>query len=368
MKKFLTLIVGLTALFSVGCDPMEDVYDDLNIQEEGVQGNVDYTLVEDDYKETLKLNYANFNSTEDAKTLIPEVLDVQYPALGKNSLAFVTYDLYASRPTEDSLVTYTVTTADYDSNEETAKYDNFDDEAQIYTFLDAKYPDAVNRMLVSLTYKFYSGSLKTLNNGFLYVDGEWTFIQGFTDDEYKEMGESYANFSSEDEAEAKIPVYLEDMFKYDPVEAGYVQPIMYKLYTGGKTVSYVKYFLYNGEEWVVYDNVLQKTLQFGHDGTTWVPDNTIQYSFVSSDYNLVANELSSKYPDAADNLSTFGNFNKSRWDDDMILEAINVVLDNLDPNAEVSQKYVLKYSVYAGSTSDESRSVIKAEDGSWVDL
>ena len=137
MKKFLTLIVGLTALFSVGCDPMEDVYDDLNIQEEGVQGNVDYTLVEDDYKETLKLNYANFNSTEDAKTLIPEVLDVQYPALGKNSLAFVTYDLYASRPTEDSLVTYTVTTADYDSNEETAKYDNFDDEAQIYTFLPA---------------------------------------------------------------------------------------------------------------------------------------------------------------------------------------------------------------------------------------
>lgn len=367
MKKFFTLIVGLTTLVSVGCDPMDDVYDDLDIQDDKISATIDYTLEEKDYTDILNLNYSNFNSTDDAKNLVPQVLNEKYPALGEGSLASVTYDIYSSRPTEDSLVSYTVTTEDYDTYEETAEYNNFEENDQIYTFLNDKYPDAVNRMLVSLTYKFYDGTAKTLNNGFLYLENEWVFIQGFTEDEYAEMGESYANFSNEDEAYQKIPIYLEDKFKYETVEEGDVQPIMYKLYQSGQTVSFVKYFIYDGEMWSAYDNVLTETLQFGHDGETWVPDNTVQYTFTGSDYNLVASQLSSEYPDATSNLSDYGNFNKSSWNEDMLLEAINIVLDNLAPNAEVDQKYVVKYTVYSGGTSDETRSVIKSEEGSWVD-
>ncbi|MCL6219659.1 hypothetical protein [Zunongwangia pacifica] len=367
MKKIFTLIVGLTTLFSVGCDPMDDIYDDLNIQDNEIQGNIDYTLEEKDYTDILDLNYSNFNSVDDAKSLIPQVLSEKYPALGKGSLASVTYDIYSSRPKEDSLIVYSATNDDYAKYGDD-KYPNWDGMSQIYDFLKGEYPDAENRTLVSLTYDYFDGGTKELNNGFFYVNGEWMFIQGFTQEEYAEMGESYANFSNEDEAYQKIPIYLKDKFKYETVEAGDIQPIMYKLYKSGKTVSYIAYFIYDGEMWSIYDNVLSQTLQFGHDGETWIPDNTIQYSFTSEDYTLAANELSSKYPDATDNLSNYGNFNKSRWDDDMLLEAINVVLDNLSPNAEVGQKYVVKYTVYAGGTSDETRSVIKSEDGSWVDL
>ena len=37
---------------------------------------------------------------------------------------------------------------------------------------------------------------------------------GFTAEEYATMGEGYSNFSSEDEALAKIPVFLLEKFRY----------------------------------------------------------------------------------------------------------------------------------------------------------
>jgi hypothetical protein len=49
----------------------------------------------------------------------------------------------------------------------------------------------------------------------------------------------------------------------------------------------------------------------------------------------------------------------------MLIEAFNVVLDNLSPDAENDQKYILTYLIYNGSTQDESMGVIKA-DGEWV--
>lgn len=74
--------------------------------------------------------------------------------------------------------------------------------------------------------------------------------------------------------------------------------------------------------------------------------------------------------DLPDNVGFFGSFDRRSgsanfWNNDMLLEAFNVLLDSIDPSAQEDQKYVLTYVIYNGSTTDESMSVIKT-GGVWV--
>ncbi|MGB8375138.1 MAG: hypothetical protein WCE57_07455, partial [Salegentibacter sp.] len=78
MKKLLILI-GVVGLFSaVGCNPMDDIYDEIDTSLK-VEGTVDYTLTDDDYG-TLLLEQNNFSSLDEAKALIPALLKEKYPA------------------------------------------------------------------------------------------------------------------------------------------------------------------------------------------------------------------------------------------------------------------------------------------------
>ena len=129
--------------------------------------------------------------------------------------------MYSPKYDEKSLEVYTVTAADYADNGH--HYGNFSKSSHISDFLDIKYPDPANRLLVSLTYKYYSGSVSTLNNGFLYVNGPWEMATGILMMNITAMGEGYSNFSSEDEALTKIPVFLTDKFKYVDKSAGDIE-------------------------------------------------------------------------------------------------------------------------------------------------
>ena len=310
MKKTVYLLLAFIGIALTSCEPMEDIHNQIDAQIEGAAaGSVEYTLTEDNYKKDLGLNYANFNSVADAKELIPGLLSDLYPSLGKTSSANVTFDIFAPKPSADTIISYEVTVDDYDAYPASEKYNNFDDMDQVYTFLNDKYPDAGNRTLVSLTYKFYDGTLHTYNNGFFYVDGDWQFIPGITDEEYTMMGEGYPDFSSKDEAAQKLPIFLKEKYKYDTVEAGDIQPIMYKYYSGGLKTD-IMYFVYDGVNWSVYNNTVTQTIQFGHNGTTWVPDNTIRYSLNSTDYAIIAGALADKYPGPVDNMTSFSDFDR----------------------------------------------------------
>ena len=382
MKNLAYLYTFFLGLLLLSCEPMEDIHAEVDAQSSVILGDVAFTMSDEDYDQ-LDLGYGNFNSVADAKDMIPGLLTSKYPVWGEGSSALVTFNIYAPLRTERSLEVYTVTTADYDANPETARFNNFDDMGQIYDFLDTKYPNPSNRLLVSLTYKFYDGSVNTLNNGFLYNNNTWNFLQGFTDDEYEAMGEGFPNFSSEDEAEEKIPLYLKEKYFFKNRDAGAIESIMYKLYVtdvddvdgDGRvndrtTYSYVSYYIYDGVDWGPYTNEVQETVQFGHDGEKWVPDNTIKYRLTSTDIALIESSFESKYPGPADNVGFFGSFDRrsgssNYWSDEMLLEAFNVVLDNNNPTAEDGQKYVLTFVIYNGSTVDESMRVIK-ENGEWV--
>ena len=170
---------------------------------------------------------------------------------------------------------------------------------------------------------------------------EWHKIAGFTPAQYNAMGEGFPNFSSHDEAEAKTPIALLDVFKFEPKSAGDIVSTMYELYKGGGvTKSYTANYVFDGTSWSKYNNVANETIKFGHDGTTWVPDNTIKYTLTGADYTLVGNGRYSNFDVRA---------GKAEESETVRLDKINTILLNNFPNAAEGQKYVVAYNIYNGA-------------------
>ncbi len=377
MKKSVYLLMMFLGLAFTSCEPMDDIHEEVDaaIANKPIAGNIDYTMVEDDYTADaedggLGLRYPNFSSVTEAQDLIPELLSMKYPVWGEGSIANVTFDIYAPVVTPKTVVSYEVTTEDYDSYDATAKYNNFDSMSQIYTFLNDKYPDVENRTLVVLSYVYYDGSTHDYVNGFLYNDDEWQLIPGITEEEYAMMGESYPNFSSVDEAEAKLPIFLNDKYKYENPTAGTVKPVFYQWYSKG-IHNEVAYFVYDGTSWSVYDNLISQTAQFGYTDGHWETDNTIQYTLVPADYAYIGSVFAETYVDPAWSVGNYNNFdrrdgNRNQWTDAMILEAMNALLNGkVAPDAAEGQKFVMTFDIYDGNAGTESVALIK-QDGVWV--
>ncbi|MDO7136938.1 hypothetical protein [Algibacter lectus] len=383
MKKFIYLLMAIGFVFT-SCNPMEDIYADIdaNLAKEGIVAkDFDYTLTEADYTDEIEdgglgLNYPNFSSDDEAKELISSFLNAKYPYFGvafkadgtidEASSAIVTYALY-NKINSYSAEIREVEYAEY-SPITGNTYGNFDENSHLQDYLNQEYPDAEDDDFVSLRYDYYSdGVNSTVANGFVYQgDSIWMQISGFSEAEYEAMGESFPNFSSEDEAETKIPLALST----EDVEFGTVKPVMYELYSSGVTTSYTIAFMFNDVEWVEYNNVQSKRLQFGHDGTNWVPDNTITYVMGAADYAAVVSALEGTYPTQTASVGNYSNFdrrsgNAAYWSTDMLVEAVNVVLDNVAPSAEENQKYTVTFDIYNGSNTTENISVIKT-GGVWV--
>lgn len=347
MKKIIYCLVILGVTFT-GCNPLEDINSDLAAIESVIVGDVEYTLTDGDYDD-LDKTYGNFNSVDEAKELIPELLSDLHPVWGEGSSALITFKWYNPIDTYSAII-YEL---DYDEYEPITgdTYGNFSSGGDVYDYLDAKYPTPSEGDFVSLRYDYYSGTTNTLTNGFAYEDGEWTSFTGFTEDQYSAMGEGYPNFSSEDEANMKIPIALIDVYKYDTLSAGDIVLSMYELYIGGgDTESYTAAYIYDGEAFSAYTNVAEETIQFGHDGTTWVPDNTIKYTLTDADYELVGNGF-------------YSNFDvRAGKDEETVasrLAKINTILLNNSPSDEEGQKYIVSYNVYNGTNAIYTMSVIK---------
>jgi len=363
MKKILVLLTVFSMVFT-SCEPLEMINAEADAMPNPIVGDVIFTMSDDDY-EVVDRSYGNFDSEAQAKEMIPTLLNSKYPVWGNKSSAIVTFKIYSKKNDEKSLESYEVSDQDYTDGGH--NYGNFSRASHITDFLDTKFTSPANRLLVSLTYKYYSGSVATLNNGFLFNNGAWEFVQGFTDEEYNEMGESYPNFSNDDEAFAKIPLFLLDKYKFAGKKDGDVVSAMYKVYVGGGvTESYVAYFVYDGSAWSQYNNTINETIQFGHDGNTWVPDNTIKYTLIrNGDYEYMASQLTTaEYAGLIGNLSTYGDFDYN-WSDAQIQFALALFLDYLDPDAAEGQKYILTYVIYDNGENDYQTGFIKT-DGAWI--
>ena len=282
--------------------------------------------------------------------MIPGLLSDMFPVWGKNSSALVTFKFY-NRVNTYSKNVYALSDAEH--NAITGKtYGNFDKSYHLTNYLDATYTAPNEGDFVSLRYRWYAGGETTKTDGFAYLGGEWIRFIGFTVDEYKAMGESYPNFSSHDEAAAKMPISLADVYKYNQQNAGTIVSAMYELYKGGGvTKSYTSNFIFDGTAWSKYNNVMGEILQFGHDGTTWVPDNTIKYTLTQADYDLVGN-------------GRYGNFDvRSGKDEETVaarLAKINTILLNNFPGDADGQKYIVSYNIYNGANGIWTMAIIKS--------
>lgn len=195
---------------------------------------------------------------------------------------------------------------------------------------------------------------------YTYNGGEWVPAEGvyyLSAADFDSMGEGsgqpgqYNNFSSSVSPDAYLPTFLG--IKYPYAMEGDELFVIYPYYSsssGAQTRGNL-YTVINGV-WTGFKSTIDTTLQFAHDGSVWVPDNTIKYTLTGADYSFIVSSYGDTYPTQTGNMDSYGNFNGFSWTPEMILDVINGVLFNNYPNAQEGQKFSVTYSIYDGSTHD----------------
>jgi hypothetical protein len=390
--KLFSLVVAL--IMVIGCDPLEDIYDKLDKNPAPITADLELTLEDDDYELSgieSAANYHNFSSIDDAKEGIPNILDAKYPQLGKTSSALVHYDLYqgsvkylyddyeadyAGGVVSNPIPTYTVQQSDYDEILGTPNYGNFDNMDDVNAFLNWKYPSVGANEGVVLTYDWYptpEGGNPT-SGTFTKHYGVWYFhrILSAEDGDYEYMQRGSRDyFSSSSDAEEKIPVWLKPQFPYAKAGDRYLVQYLFRDYDDtddngwAKEKPRVVLSEYNGSEWEMITSITQMSLQLGHNGTVWEPDNTIKYTLTSSDYADIAAAYADINPSGSGSMTTYGNYDLALWSTEQIQESIGGQLLNIFPSAAEGQKYLVTYKFYSGGVGTSTVHLILT-DGVYV--
>jgi len=369
---------------------------------------IDYTLTDDDFDLVGNGRYDNFDvrvgrdeeDIEVRRAKIQTILLNNFPDAADATKYNVTYEVYgADTDTLDMLLqqqqnepdaslttNYTLSDDDFELVGN-GNYNNFDIRAgrdeetvearrvKIEVILLNNFPATAAGDLYNVTYAIYNGSAGTLNM-LLEFDGtgytifsttsyelydfvleessarftltnEWAAPITFTNAEYTLMGQRYPNFSDNDEAIYKIGIYLRTLYQFASPDD--FVAVEYNYYSGGVSQRSVNY-VFDGSVWNSIDTVIEETIKFGHDGTAWVPDNTIKYTLTAADYALVGN-------------GNYGNFDvrpgKDEEAESVRLDKVNTILLNNFPSDAEGQKYIVSYNIYNGAAGIWSLSVIK---------
>ena len=104
MKKIIYLSAFL-GIILMGCNPNEDIYNDIDGQENPVVGTDAFKMSSDDYAELsdetnndFYETYESFSSIDDAKSVLPEFIADRYPFWGKGSSVTVDFNLFDGNP------------------------------------------------------------------------------------------------------------------------------------------------------------------------------------------------------------------------------------------------------------------------------
>ena len=221
-----------------------------------------------------------------------------------------------------------------------------------------------------------SGDTDAKGEYFVYEGGSWEEAEDvyyLSSSDYDSMGEGsgqpgrFDNFSSSTPADNYLPTFLSITYPFAQEEDQMF--VIYKYFSSNSGLgTRGNLYTYTNGQWVGNQSVIETSLQFGLENGIWVPDNTIRYTLTGDDYAIVVTELAgvAGFESAVDNLDSFGNFNRTgTWTDDMIITALSVVLNNLNPSAEELQKYVLTIATWAPGNSTEDWEMIKYE-GEWI--
>ncbi len=373
MKKILFLLVSITAIGFTACNPLDDTYNQLDkdaaAKGEGYSKDLTLALTENDYKllkgetasgATNAAKYFDFSSNDEAKVLIPIILNKKYPQLGKNSSALVAYDVYNSVAFK-SEISHTITSDEYTAGG--FKYGNLSSDADIEKAAFSIYgDDVVDGKTLNLTYLYYSGGVSTRTSKVVFWGGTWHLAYVLTSADYTAMGQKFPDFNDKAVAKSYIETYMGIKFPYGN-KAGDYKAIIYDYYANKTDTDVLLIFKYGGSMWASVPDIQQFSLQFGHDGTTWVPDNTIKYTFLIADYQEIAKATADDAAKAS--LAKYNDFDLSLWTTDEINASIAARLKILFPSAKVGQKYAVTYIAYSGGASNVTVKFILNANGSY---
>ncbi|WP_372793833.1 hypothetical protein [Lutibacter sp.] len=212
---------------------------------------------------------------------------------------------------------------------------------------------------------------KTYTDVYYTFNGEYwnpsTNVYYLTSDDYDSMGTAsgqpgkYNNFDSGIAPANYLPTFLALAHPFAQEEDALI--VMYKYYISG-TGTRVR-----GNLYTVIDGVWtahSSSLQFGHDGNSWLPDNTIKYTLVNSDYEYMSAQLSGdpEYADLWDSLGYYHDYDY-HWTEAQIVHSLGILANNINPTAEEGQKYTFTYLLYDNGLNTVSTNVILT-NGVWV--
>lgn len=387
MKNLKYLLLSL-AIGLLSCESeLEKTYDELGNIPGPVKTDLKYTLVDADYAgidPTSKTDdYEKFKgipSEEDAIAKIPAII-IKKLVRVEGAIAVVNYNLYRPSATITATTAYTVTDDDYASQGgNVARFKNFSSEADIVKFLKYKFPAAVKGNVIKLSYNYNVSSVATpMTKSFLFNSSlTWETTFALSAANYTTLGQSFANFSDKAIAEKRIAIYLKSTEK-PFANTGDIQSVIYVYsYVDSGNVrrneDTLLQYQYDGTEWKVIPALTQQISNFKFKNGVWVSNNVIKYTFVKADYDAAAAGLKSETElvNQVTNLTSFGNFSRgsgtTAWSDDAMLKAFNVVLKKNYPNAEIDQEFLLTVSVYRGSATTESFTVVLDSNKNYIYL
>lgn len=369
MKKLLYLLSSLMLVFTA-CDPMEDVYEELDNQKDPFKKTgLTLKLVDADYKTSGKF----YASEEAAVAAIPSILNRAFPQLENGSSVTVEFKMLSEQfknNTVSKWEKYTVTEEDYLANG--FRFKNFSKPEDMIKFLNTKYTAPEANQLIVLTFEYFSGTTKTVTDSFYYIDGEWVNVYHVTPENYEAVGSGrYKNFVAAD-AEL-LPAYF-NFFLSDKVfgaEAGDIEYVSYTYFAGGAASQRILAMTYTGDKWVALPQTRAASLKFSKKNGEWVPDLTKSYTLVAADYLWISQQTSLGTSAQLSNLANFGNFYQSNsgspnyWSNSNIIAALGALLKNKFPNEEVGQKFNVTYAYYAGGNKVNTVTLIKRLSGDY---
>ena len=158
MKRIIYLLAIVGTLF-MGCDPIEDIFEDIDAQQGDVVGDDEITLTSDDYAD-LGLDFENFNSVDEAKTLLPPFLGDRYPFWGQGSSVIVNYNLYDGNPEEAgdfvNADIYELATEDYPTAASNAFFPNEDPSDFLENILETQIANPTEGQIVRAEFKRFT--------------------------------------------------------------------------------------------------------------------------------------------------------------------------------------------------------------------
>ena len=273
----------------------------------------DYTLTEDDFDLVGNGQFDNFDIRAGRAEETVESRRVKIETILLNNFTTTTIgDLYN--------VTYAV-------------WEGFDSTRVMLVEFNGTGYDIFN----TTSYELYTYALEDATTRFTLTN-EWAAPVTFTADEYTLMGQRFPNFSDQDEAKYKIGIYLKTLYQFAAPED--FVAVEYNYFSGGVVSQRNVNYVFDGSVWNAIPSVIDNVLKFGHNGTTWVPDNTIKYTLTNADFNSVGN-------------GRYNNFDVRAGKDEETVEArrvkINTILLANFPSLVEGQKFTVSYAVFSGA-------------------